>query len=404
MRFSSTVLAVLVVACALNLAHGVEHTARAAKLKARLQTQLNSKTAAYAGAEASARAGDDVFPLKSANSYQCATALKSHKKGATFGFFEVVQMPCQGSGASGEATGQEWSLRSDKQIESAGEPGMCITVLNGRKAAGNKLILTECEDSTTQDSLAEQWSRFEFIPNIRNNHQISFVAKNWTFYCVGINDFDRNIRIYGCDAHHPYQLWKFDSNQYILLPRCNKGDFPEEQVRCGDMVYLYQANSASVSWVRMPPGNDIDVQTYPDLNQRKAWELNCLKGEEGDRVKSGDGFCLKQNRRYLTFDGMKHWTQDEDCNLDLGASEQNMRIQATDDVEPKHPTNHDSVMYACRSRNGFMRNHVALSGVANGFQHRDQPIWMKIGADGIVRTTVAEKHPETRIYLLPPGY
>jgi hypothetical protein len=402
MRFSTTVLAVLMVACALSGAHGVEHTARASKLKARLQSQLTSKTAAYAGAKATVGA-DDVFPLKSANSYQCATALKSHKKGATFGMFEVVQMPCQGSGASGESTGQEWSLRADKQIESAGETGMCISVLNGRKAAGNKLILVLCENSD-ESSASTQWSRFEFIPNIRNNHQISFVAKNWTFYCVGINDFDRNIRIYGCDAHHPYQLWKFDSNQYILLPRCNKGDFPEEQVRCGDMVYLYQANSASVSWVRMPPGNDIDIQTYPDLNQRKAWELNCLKGHVGDRVSSGDGFCLMQNHRYLTFDGVKHWTQTHDCNLDLHASEQNMRIQATDDVEPKHPTNHDAVMYACRSRNGFMRNHVAISGVANGFQHRDQPIWMKIGADGIVRTTVAEKHPETRVYLLPPGY
>jgi hypothetical protein len=403
MRLSSTVLGVLVVVCALIQAHGVEHTTRATKLKARLQSQLASKAAAYAGAKATL--GDaDVFPLKSANSYQCATALKNHKKGPTFGMFEVVQMPCQGSGASGEATGQEWTLRSDKQIESAGEPTFCMSVLNGQKRAGNKIVLVPCEDPVAGESAATQWSRFEFIPNIRNNHQISFVAKNWTFYCVGINDFDRNIRIYGCDAHHPYQLWKFDSNQYILLPRCNKGDFPEEQVRCGDMVYLYQANSKSVSWVRMPPGNDIDVTTFPELHERKAWELNCLKGQEGDRVSSGDGFCLKQNRRYLTFDGQKHWTQDKDCNLDLAVSEQNIRIQSTDDVEPKHPTNHDAVMYACRSRNGFMRNHVALSGVANGFQHRDQPIWMKVGADGVVRTTVAEKHPETRIYLLPPGY
>lgn len=410
MRLTSTVLAVLVVACVITTAHGIEHSARAQKLKARLQSQLGSKAAAYAGAKAQVGLAD-VFPLKSANSYQCATALKSHKKGTTFGMFEVVQMPCQGSGVSGEATGQEWTLRADKQIESAGEPGFCMSVLKGRKAAGNKLILAPCDAASGDDdddgdaeSAATQWSRFEFIPNIRNNHQISFVSKNWTFYCVGINDFDRNIRIYGCDAHHPYQLWKFDSNQYILLPRCNKGDFPEEQVRCGDMVYLYQANSASVSWVRMPPGNDVDVQTFPELHQRKAWELNCLKGQEGDRVRSGDGFCLKQNRRYLTFDGLKHWTQSKDCNLDLELSEQNMRIQATDDVEPKHPTNHNSVMYACRSRNGFMRNHVAISGVLNGFSHRDQPIWMKIGADGIVRTTVAEKHPETRIYLLPPGY
>merc|ERR1712127_1121433 len=98
------------------------------------------------------------------------------------------------------------------------------------------------------------------------------------------------------------------------------------------------------------------------------------------------------------------WTQQKDANLDLSVSEQNLRIQATDAVEAKHPTNQNALMYACRSRTGFMRNHVAISGVRNGFSHRDQPIWMKVGSDGIVRTTVAEKHPETRIYLLPPGY
>lgn len=396
MRFTSTVLVVLV-ACA-SLAHGVEHSSRANKLKARLQSQLGNK--------AQGVDNSGFFPIKSSNSYECATALKNHKTGD----YEVVQKPCAGSGAEG----QMWLLRADKQIVNKQESTMCMAVLKGRKSGGNKLILEPCEETDILDEQGNptgdkwggprQWTRFEMIPNIRNNHQISFVAKNWTYYCVGINDFDANIRIYGCDAKHPYQLWKFDPNQYIIFPRCNMGDFPEEQVRCGDMVYLYQANSKSVSWIRMPEGNDVDIQTYPELNERKAWLLNCLKGEEGDRVYSGDGFCLEQNHRFLTFDGVDHWTQDKDCNLDLSVSEQNMRIQATDEVEPKHPTNHNALMYVCRSSEGFMRNHVAMTGVHNGFAHRDTPVWMKVGADGDVRTTVAEKHAETRIYLLPPGY
>lgn len=398
MRLSSPVLALLVAVCALNGAFGLDHASRsrAGKLKARLQGQLTAKVGAAAG---------DLFPIKSANTFLCATVVKSHAQDhRLFGKYELVQMPCQGSGTSGESTNQEFSLRADKQIESAGQPGMCLAVFNGRKAAGNKIVLQHCGMNEGQEhSHATQYSRFELIPNIRNNHQISFMSKNWTFYCLGVNDYDDNVRIYGCDAHHPYQLWKFDSNQYILLPRCNGGDFPEEQVRCGDMVYLYQANAKSVSWVRMPPGNDQDVETFPELYQRKAWELNCIRGQHGDRVSSGDGFCLKQNQRYLTFDADGKWTQSHDCNVDLAVSEQNILIQATDDVEPKHPVNHNALLYACRSRDGFMRNHVALSGVANGF-NRDTPVWMKVGKDGNVRTTIKEKHPETRIYLLPPGY
>jgi hypothetical protein len=257
----------------------------------------------------------------------------------------------------------------------------------------------------------------EFIPNIRGNHQVSFVAKTWQFYCFGINDFDHNIRVYGCDAHHPYQMWKFDPNQYILLPRCNKGDFPEEQVRCGDMVYLYQANSKSVSYVREVKGDDNNIGSYDKLEERKAWEMVCLTGQTGDRVFAGQQFCLKQNHRYLTLDAQNHWTQSKYCGgyhndltsthekVPLDQNEQNMIVENSDDDKNggHHASTKNAIMYACRSNDGFMRNHVSITGVVNG-KNADPPVWMKVGADRKVSTTVSLKHAESRIFLLPPGY
>ena len=111
------------------------------------------------------------------------------------------------------------------------------------------------------------------------------MSKNWTYYCFGINDFDHNVRIYGFDAHHPYQMWKFDPNQYILLPRCNNGDFPEEQVRCGDMVYLYQANQKAVSYVREVKGDDLNIGSYDKLEERKAQNARVLAELTGDALK-----------------------------------------------------------------------------------------------------------------------
>lgn len=392
MRF---LLSVLLVAAATSVEAASKST-----LRARLQQQVK--------AEASVQAkGDDTpyFPLKSANSFECATVHFNHKENQ----HELVQKGCQGSGADG----QMFMIREDRQVESKQEAGSCLTVLRGRKAAGNKVTLTPCD----AEDFHEQYSRLEFMPNIRGMHQISFVSKNWTFYCFGINDFDHNVRIYGCDAHHPYQMWKFDANQYILLPRCNNGDFPEEQVRCGDMVYLYQANSKSVSYVREVKGDDNNIGSYGELNARKAWEVVCLTGEVGDRMFSGQNFCLQQNHRYLQLDAQNHWGQNKYCGgyhndllsqhdkVPLDQNEQNMVAISSDDDKNAghHASAKDAIMYACRSNDGFMRNHISITGVVNG-QNADPQVWMKIGADQKVSTSTSLKHAETRIYLLPPGY
>jgi hypothetical protein len=377
-----------------------------ATAQARLQAQVDAENKA-------ASSGEDQpwFPLKSSNSFLCATVHHNVKTDE----HEVIQRPCQGSGADG----QMWIVRDDRQVESKDQEGKCLSAKDGRKAAGGKVVLVPCS-TVLEDgemSAGEEWTRLEFVPNIRGMHQISFVAKTWSFYCFGINDFDHNVRVYGCDAKHPYQQWKFDPNQYILLPRCNQGDFPEEQVRCGDMVYLYQANSKSVSYIREIKGNDNDIGTYANLPDRKAWELVCLTGEVGDRVFSDQQFCLKQNHRYLTLDANQRWTQNKYCGgyhsdmesihvkVPLKENEQNMVIKATDDQknEDAHDSNKNGVMYACRDRKGVMRNHVSFTGVANGFL-QEPSAWMKVGADRRVSTTVSDKHAETRIFLLPPGY
>jgi len=275
-----------------------------------------------------------------------------------------------------------------------------MTVLKGRKAAGNKIILRPCESGGLQ------YTRMEFTPLERGNHAISFLAKNWTFYCLGINDFDHNIRIYGCDAKHPYQLFKFDANQYIKIPRCNKGDYPEEMVRCNDQVYLYQANRNSVSWIRMPKGNDKDVGSFTELNERKPWQVICTQQKEGSRMREGAGLCIKQNRRYLTLDGGLHWTQEKHCNLDLPDSWQNMRITPMDKkaIADAESSNEGFVMYACRDQTDTLRNYVSLTGEYYGTYHDPSPVWMRIGADARVSTSTAEGHQETRIFLLPPGW
>lgn len=327
--------------------------------------------------------------MKNVNTYKCATVHFNEKHQLQ----EVVQRPCEGGGSDA----QKWVVRADRQVENKELSGNCMTVLKGRKASGNKIVMRPCAAN------GYEFTRLQITPLKRNNNQISFASANWTFYCLGTNDFDPNVRIYGCDVRHPYQLWRFDSSQYLKIPRCNKGDYPEEQVRCGDQIYLYQANTNSVSWVRMPKGDDTTVATVKDLSERKPWKITCTLEKDTQRLWESAGLCLEQNRRFLTLDNGLHWTQEKHCNLDLPDSWQNMRLTNTDKkaMAWREESNQGGIFYACRDEEDVMHNYVSLTGEYYGTYHDPTPVWMRIGADAKVSTSVAEGHQETRIYLLP---
>lgn len=399
-----SVLCLLVLICALAVAHGAERKSSKKSLRSRLRSHLKYSDKGKTSNKRVRKngiglengdnrdAGESWFPIKSVNTYQCATVHFNHKRQLN----EVVQKPCEGGGSDG----QKWVVRADRQIENKELAGNCLGVLKGRKAAGNKLVLTECEGK------GHQWTRFEFTPLPRNTHQISFISKNWTYYCIGTNDFDHNLRIYGCDTRHPYQLWTFSSAQYLKIPRCNKGDAPEEQVRCGDNVYLYQANTESVSWVRMSPGDDKEVKSFAKLYERKAWKIECTLQKDGERLFESAGLCFRQNRRYLTLDGGLHWTQEKHCNLDLPDSWQNMRLTNLDDEATNswEESNQGGIFYACRDHDDVLHNYVSLTGEYYGTYHDPTPVWMRIGADQRVSTSADPGNQETRIFLIPPGW
>lgn len=329
-------------------------------------------------AEGGATAGDDKFVIKASSSFNCATIHHNAKKQED----EIVQAPCRGAGASNQQF--QMSTVGELQPVDPAYAGKCVTVREGRKMAGNKLILENCN--------AEQWQRFETTELTHGNNEIHFISKNWTFYCAGINDFDHNVRIYGCDHEAPYQKWIFNSNQYIKLPDCNNGDYPEQPVRCGQKVYLYQANTNSVAWIRFPQGNDIDVHLEPDLKDRKAWEVDCPYGQDGDRVTDGAAYCLKQNRRFLVLNEAKQWTQTERCSASP-RGETLLRFGSYNEDK--------SIMYACRDPQGQLQNFFKITGEKNGYNDANGHFWMSVGAHKKVKTSVAQNHPETRMYFVP---